>query len=68
LKDGPELVRTQGLRVAVGAVLRQVAAEYDPPLGKSRNPVNAAARATAIRYHYTYELLKPDGVAPSRRP
>jgi len=49
-------------------VLRQVAAEYDPPLGKSRNPVNAAARATAIRYHYTYELLKPDGVAPSRRP
>ncbi len=68
LRDGPELARTQGLRVAIGAVLRQVAAEYDPPLGKSRNPVNAATRAAAIRYHYTYELLKPDGVAPSRRP
>ncbi|WP_246206998.1 rhamnan synthesis F family protein [Methylocystis heyeri] len=67
-KDGPELVRAQGLRVAFGAVLRQVAAEYDPPLGRSRNPVNAEARASAIRYHYTYELLKPDGVAPSRRP
>ncbi len=67
-RDGPELVRTQGLRVAIGAVLRQIAAEHDPPLGKSRNPVNAAARALAIRYHYTYELLKPDGVAPSRRP
>ncbi len=68
LRDGPELARNQGLKVAIGAVLRQIAAEYDPPLGKSRNPVNAATRAAAIRYHYTYELLKPDGVAPSRRP
>ena len=68
LRDGPTVLRSQGLRATVGAVLRQVAAEYDPPLGRSRNPVNAAARASAIRYHYSYELTKPDGVVPARRP
>ena len=68
LRDGPAVLRSQGLRGAIGAVLRQVAAENDPPLGRSRNPVNAAARASAIRYHTTYELTKPDGVVPARRP
>lgn len=67
-RDGPALVRSQGLRAATGAVLRQIAAEYDPPLGRSKNPVNEAMRASAIRYHYTYELTLPDGVIPARRP
>jgi len=68
LRDGPTVLRSQGLRATVGAVLRQIAAEHDPPLGRSRNPVNAAARASAIRYHSSYELTKPDGVVPARRP
>ena len=68
LRDGPTLFRSQGLRATVGAVLRQIAAEHDPPLGRSRNPVNAAARAAAVRYHYAHDLTKPDGVVPARRP
>lgn len=68
MRDGPALVRSQGARVALGAVLRQIAAEYDPPLGRSNNPVNLEARASAMRYYYTYELTKPDGVVPARRP
>lgn len=68
LRDGPRLLRDEGLRATIGAVLRQVAAEYDPPLGRRRNPVNEAMRANAVRYYYTYELTKPDGVVPSRRP
>lgn len=67
-RDGPALVRSQGARAAVGAVFRQIAARYDPPLGRSRNPVNEAARAGAVRYHHTWELTRPDGVVPSRRP
>jgi O-antigen biosynthesis protein len=67
-REGPALIRAQGLRVAIGAVLRQIAAKYDPPLGRSANPVNANVEEQAIRYHYTYELTKPDGVAPARRP
>lgn len=67
-REGPALVRSQGLRVAIGAVLRQIAAKYDPPLGRSANPVNADVEETAIRYHYTYELTKVDGVVPARRP
>jgi len=68
LRDGPALVRSQGLKVAIGAVFRQIAAKYDPPLGRSRNPVNEAMRSSAVRYHYTYDLTKPDGVVPARRP
>ena len=68
LREGPALVRSQGLRVAMGAVLRQIAARYDPPLGRSTNPVNANVEESAIRYHYTYELTKVDGVVPARRP
>ncbi|PWB82711.1 MAG: hypothetical protein C3F11_10540, partial [Methylocystaceae bacterium] len=68
LRDGPRLLREDGVRATVGAVLRQVAAQYDPPLGRRQNPVNEPIRATAIGYHYTYELTKPDGVIPSRRP
>ena len=67
-REGLALARAQGVRAAVGAVLRQIAAEYDPPLGRSRNPVNEAARGQAPRYHSTYELTKPDGVVPARRP
>lgn len=67
-REGPELARNFGVRATVGAVLRQIAAEYDPPLGRSRNPVNKSLRDEAIRYHYTYELTKPDGVVPARRP
>lgn len=67
-RDGPTFWRAHGFRATLGAVLRQVAAEYDPPLGRSRNPVNAETRASAIRYHATYALTKPDGVAPARRP
>lgn len=67
-RDGPRLLREEGVRATIGAVLRQIAAEYDPPLGRRRNPVNEAVRANAVRYHYTYELTKPDGVVPSRRP
>jgi hypothetical protein len=68
LRDGPDLLRSQGWRACAGAVLRQIAAEYDPPLGRSRNPVNAVAREGAVRHLYTYELTKPDGVVPARRP
>ena len=67
-REGLALARAQGIRAAIGAVLRQIAAEYDPPLGRSRNPVNEAARVHAPRYHSTYELTKPDGVVPARRP
>lgn len=67
-RDGPALVRSAGLRSATGAIFRQIAAEYDPPFGRSRNPVNNASRSNAVRYHYSYELTKPDGVVPARRP
>jgi hypothetical protein len=68
MRDGSALVKSQGLRVAIAAVLRQIAAENDPPLGRSRNPANEAMRLNALRYLYTYELTRPDGVVPSRRP
>jgi hypothetical protein len=68
LRDGPRFMREQGLRAAFGAVLRQIAAQYDPPLGRRRNPINDPLRQAAISYYYTYELTKPDGVVPSRRP
>ncbi|PWB91990.1 hypothetical protein C5688_03010 [Methylocystis sp. MitZ-2018] len=68
LRDGPRFLREQGLRAACGAVLRQIAAQYDPPLGRRRNPINDPLRQAAISYYYTYELTKPDGVVPSRRP
>ncbi|MBM3550338.1 MAG: hypothetical protein FJX45_00960 [Alphaproteobacteria bacterium] len=68
LRDGPRFVREQGLRAACGAILRQIAAQYDPPLGRRRNPINDPLRQAAISYYYTYQLTKPDGVVPSRRP
>ena len=68
LRDGPRFLREQGLRAACGAVLRQIAAQYDPPLGRRRNPINDPLRQAAISYYYTYQLTKPDGVIPSRRP
>jgi hypothetical protein len=67
-REGLALVKAQGLKVAIGAVLRQIAARHDPPLGRSANPVNVAVEESAVRYHYTYALTKPDGVVPSRRP
>ncbi|QGM97397.1 rhamnan synthesis F family protein [Methylocystis parvus] len=68
LRDGPHFLREHGLRETVGAVLRQTAATYDPPLGRRRNPINDPLRDRAITYYHTYELTKPDGVVPSRRP
>ena len=68
LRDGPHFLREHGLRATVGALLRQTAATYDPPLGRRRNPVNDPLREQAISYYHTYELTKPDGVVPSRRP
>lgn len=68
LRDGPIMWKSHGLRATVGALLRQIAAQYDPPLGRNRNPVNAPAQKSAIRYHLTYELTKVDGVVPARRP
>jgi O-antigen biosynthesis protein len=67
-RDGPHFLREHGLRGTIGAVLRQTAATYDPPLGRRRNPVNDPLRERAINYYHTYELTKPDGVVPSRRP
>ena len=67
-RDGPRFLREHGPRATVGAILRQTAATYDPPLGRRRNPVNDPLRKNAIGYYYTYELTKPDGVVPSRRP
>jgi hypothetical protein len=67
-RDGPRFLREQGLRAVCGAVLRQIAAQYDPPLGRRRNPINDPLRQAAISYYYTYQLTKPDGVVPSRRP
>jgi len=68
LRDGPHFLREHGLRATIGAMLRQTAATYDPPLGRRRNPINDALRKQAISYYYTYDLTKPDGVVPSRRP
>ncbi|WP_424360144.1 rhamnan synthesis F family protein [Methylocystis parvus] len=68
LTDGPHFLKEHGLRATIGAILRQTAATYDPPLGRRRNPVNDPLRERAISYYYTYELTKPDGVVPSRRP
>ena len=67
-RDGPRFFREHGLRATLGAMLRQIAATYDPPLGHRRNPVNDPLREQAISYYYSYELTKPDGVVPSRRP
>jgi hypothetical protein len=67
-RDGPHFLREHGLRATIGAVLRQTAATYDPPLGRRRNPINDPLRERAINYYHTYELTKPDGVVPSRRP
>ncbi|MGJ0508995.1 MAG: hypothetical protein ACR652_18085 [Methylocystis sp.] len=66
-RDGPRFWRRHGARGTVGAVLRQLAATYDPPLGRRRNPVNDPLRAQAVSYCYSYELIGPDGVVPSRR-
>ena len=68
LSDGPKFLRSYGFRGTFGSVLRYVAALYFPPLGRSRNPVNRRVLEQAVRYHYTYELTKPDGVVPARRP
>ena len=68
LSDGPKFLRSYGVRGTFGSVLRYVAALYFPPLGRSRNPVNRQVLEQAVRYHYTYELTKPDGVVPARRP
>lgn len=68
IRHGPHFLRAHGARGAAGAVLRQLAATYDPPLGRRRNRVNDPQRAQAVSYYYTYELTKPDGVTPSRRP
>ncbi len=68
LDEGPHFLREHGVRGTIGAILRQTAATYDPPLGRRRNPINNALRERAISYYYTYELTKPDGVIPSRRP
>jgi len=67
-RAGPELLRTQGLRATVGAVLRQLAVRHDPPPARGRNPVNKASRDHAARYHFRYDPTLPDGVAPARRP
>lgn len=67
-KNGRHFLREYGLRGTIGAVLRQTAATYDPPLGRRRNPINDPLREQAISYYHTYELTKPDGVVPSRRP
>jgi len=67
-RDGPRFFREHGLRSTIGAVLRQTAATYDPPLGRRRNPVNDPLRKRAITYYYCYDLTRPDGVVPSRRP
>lgn len=67
-RDGPHFLREHGFRATIGAVLRQTAATYDPPLGRRRNPINDPLRERAISYYHTYELTKPDGVVPSRRP
>lgn len=67
-RDGPHFLREHGPRATIGALLRQTAATYDPPLGRRRNPVNDALRERVITYYHTYELTKPDGVVPSRRP
>ncbi|MCC3245481.1 hypothetical protein LG047_09130 [Methylocystis sp. WRRC1] len=67
-RDGPHFLREHGLRATIGAMLRQTAATYDPPLGRRRNPVNDPLREQAINYYYSYDLTKPDGVVPSRRP
>lgn len=68
LRDGPHFLREHGVRTTIGAVLRQTAATYDPPLGRRRNPINDPLRERAITYYHSYELTKPDGVVPSRRP
>ncbi|GLI91609.1 rhamnosyltransferase WsaF family glycosyltransferase [Methylocystis echinoides] len=68
LRQGPQFCRAYGARATIGAVLRQLAATYDPPLGLRRNPVNDPLRAQAVGYHYTHELIRADGVVPSRRP
>jgi len=65
---GPGLLRVRGVRITIGALLRQIAADLDPLRNHYRNPINEPARANAIRYHSTYELTKPDGVVPARRP
>jgi O-antigen biosynthesis protein len=68
VRHGPRYWREHGARATIGAVLRQLAATYDPPLGRRRNPANNPLRAQAVNYHYTYELIREDGVVPSRRP
>ena len=68
IKDGPHFLREHGWRATIGAVLRQTAATYDPPLGRRRNPINDPLRERAITYYHSYELTKPDGLVPSRRP
>ncbi len=68
LSDGPKFFRSYGFLGTFGAVLRYLAALYFPPLGRSRNPVNRQVLEQAVRYHYTYELTKADGVVPARRP
>ncbi len=48
--------------------MRSVGLKYFPPLAVRINPVNRPLVENATAYHYTYELTKPDGVVPSRRP
>ena len=66
--EGPRFKRHYGWRRTLGAVLRAVGVKYFPPLPVRINPVNRPVIEGATAYHYTYELTKPDGVVPSRRP
>ena len=66
--DGRRLRRAYGWRKTLAAVLRAIGARLFPPLPVRINPVNQPVIENAFAYHHTYELTKPDGVVPSRRP
>jgi hypothetical protein len=66
--DGRRFQRAYGWRRTIASVLRAIGVQYFPPRPVRINPVNRPVIENAIAYHYTYELTKPDGVIPSRRP
>ncbi len=65
---GRDFKRAYGWRKTLAAVLRAIGVQYFPPRPVRINPVNRPVIENAIAYHATYELTKPDGVIPSRRP
>ncbi len=70
VEDYRSIRSTFGDKVALASILRHLANAADGNLRQTAcaNPERRAARSVNSDFEYTYELIKEDGVVPSRRP